>query len=273
MMTDRPWMPLNIDDYLADTAHLSAAENGAYMLLIMRYWKDGGLPADERMIMRYSKLTADQWSESRDVLAAFFEDGWRHRRIDAELEKASGIIEKRRSAAKAKHASSKPDAHAEQVQSTCTDTRVPPVTYNQPSSLRSDGSRERRTNPIIVLQAVTDAVSAQRWVTHCEEGRKKPSAVQAEQQAVVLKDLRQLGLNPADAIRHAIDKGWYSLSVEYFRNAGFLPSATAPPPESVDWPGRIKVWHEDRTWAPAWGPKPGESGCKVPVELLERAAA
>lgn len=123
-MSSPPWMPLAIDDYLADTAHLSLIENGAYMALIMRYWKDGGLPSDERMVARYSRMSADQWAESRDVLAAFFDDGWHHKRIDAELAKAAEIIGKRKSAAEQRHGKS--NARAEQVQSTSTYTGVPP---------------------------------------------------------------------------------------------------------------------------------------------------
>lgn len=134
-----PWMPLYIADYLADTGHLTGAEHGAYMLLIMRYWQDGSLPADERLLARFAKMTAEQWAESRDVLAALFEDGWRHKRIDEELAKATEIVGKRKAAAERSHASrgAKPkqepstcDASAEQVQvqatSKCSDTGVPP---------------------------------------------------------------------------------------------------------------------------------------------------
>ena len=49
-----------------------------------------------------------------------------------------------------------------------------------------------------------------------------------------------------------------------------IPSKAAPPAE--DWAGRMAVWSEG-TWAPAWGPKPGERGCRVPAELLNRQAA
>lgn len=130
-MSNRVWMPLSIADYLADTGHLSAAEHGAYLLLIMRYWQDGGLPEDERLIARYSKLDASQWAESRDVLAAFFEDGWRHKRIDAEIIKADEIISKRRAAAEQRY--SKADASAVHMQSTSTYTRVPPSPTPEPS--------------------------------------------------------------------------------------------------------------------------------------------
>jgi uncharacterized protein YdaU (DUF1376 family) len=125
-MSARPWMPLYIDAYLADTGHLSVVEHGAYLLLIMHYWKNGGLPEDERMIARVARLSPEQWAESRDVLAMLFGDGWRHKRIDEELAKADDIISKRKNAARAMHDARA--AQAEQVHGTCNDTRVPPST-------------------------------------------------------------------------------------------------------------------------------------------------
>ena len=81
----RPWMPFYVADYLADTAHLSTTEHGAYVLLILHYWTKGGLPTDEESIRRITRLTPRQWSQSRDVLRSLFQDGWRHKRVDAEL--------------------------------------------------------------------------------------------------------------------------------------------------------------------------------------------
>jgi uncharacterized protein YdaU (DUF1376 family) len=89
----RPWMPLYIADYLADTAHLSAAQHGAYMLLIMHYWANEGLPSDEESIRRITRLSNRQWSQSCDLLKSLFSEDWRHKRIDEELAKS---IEKSR---------------------------------------------------------------------------------------------------------------------------------------------------------------------------------
>lgn len=116
-MSNRAWMPLYLDDYLADTGHLSTLEHGAYLLLIMHYWRNGGLPDDERMIARIARLTKDEWAESRDVLGSMFGDGWTHKRIDAELTKADEIIAKRKAAADARHERNKSDANAVHVQS------------------------------------------------------------------------------------------------------------------------------------------------------------
>ena len=47
--------------------------------------------------------------------------------------------------------------------------------------------------------------------------------------------------------------------------------AVKPAPPDEDWPGRMKVWAEG-TWVHGWGPEPGAPGCRVPPELLSRAA-
>ena len=130
-MSNRAWMPLHITDYLADTGHLNAAEHGAYLMLIMYYWQNGSLPADERLLARLARMSKAEWDESRDVLAMLFGPGWTHKRIDAELAKADEIIEKRRNAALGRHAKSKVDASAVHVQSKSTDTGALPRTLDQ----------------------------------------------------------------------------------------------------------------------------------------------
>ena len=63
-MSTRPWMPLYVGDYRADTNHLSAAQHGAYLLLIMHYWQHDGLPEDDRSLQKISGLTPHQWSSN-----------------------------------------------------------------------------------------------------------------------------------------------------------------------------------------------------------------
>ena len=90
-----PWMPLYVADYLADTRRLSTVEHGAYMLLIMEYWRIGGLPSDDRKLARIVGLSEGEWAEIRGNIADLFQDGWKHKRIETELEKAKAKNERR----------------------------------------------------------------------------------------------------------------------------------------------------------------------------------
>ena len=100
-----PYMPLYVSDYLSHTAHLSAAENGAYMLLIMNYWQRmKPLPADPRKLARIARMSDAEWAEASESLSEFFQeiDGtWVHKRIEVEIAKAADKIEKAKNAGKA----------------------------------------------------------------------------------------------------------------------------------------------------------------------------
>lgn len=87
----RPWMPLYVADYRADTAHLSAIEHGAYLLLIMHYWQTGGLPKEDQQLARIACMTSGEWRRARSVISAFFDVDWRHGRIEFELTEAARI--------------------------------------------------------------------------------------------------------------------------------------------------------------------------------------
>lgn len=91
----RPWMPLYVGDYLGDTGHLTTAQHGAYLLLMMHYWRKGELPDDDRQLSKITKLPLKTWCDYRPVLQDFFHSGWKHKRIDAELERMMRVSEKR----------------------------------------------------------------------------------------------------------------------------------------------------------------------------------
>ena len=82
------WMPLYIGDYLADTARLTTEQHGAYLLLIMDYWRSGKLPDNDQILAQITKLSPDAWSNAKAMLKQFFiiEDGFLiHKRIEQEL--------------------------------------------------------------------------------------------------------------------------------------------------------------------------------------------
>jgi uncharacterized protein YdaU (DUF1376 family) len=62
---------------------------------MMHYWRKGELPDDDRQLSKMTKLSFKTWCDYRPIPQDFFHDGWRHKRIDAELERMVRLSEKR----------------------------------------------------------------------------------------------------------------------------------------------------------------------------------
>lgn len=105
-------MPLYVAEYLADTGHLTTLQHGAYMLLIMHYWRRGSLPEADDQLAAIARLSAADWKKAKPILQPLFRDGWKHKRIEQELAKTAEISSKRRASAMQMH--SKCSASAEQ---------------------------------------------------------------------------------------------------------------------------------------------------------------
>lgn len=80
------WFPFNADAYTGDTGHLTCEEHGAYLLLMLAYYRsEKPLPARDRSLAATCKLSLDAWMEAKESIAAFFRevDGfWHHDVID-----------------------------------------------------------------------------------------------------------------------------------------------------------------------------------------------
>lgn len=124
-----PYMPLYVADYMADTAHLSTVEHGAYLLLIMTYWQRGEkLPNDDRKLARIAGLGPREWARVREVISEFFQvdcSGWFHSRIETELHnlRAKSLKKRNGGLARAKQMHSNCSAPAQLIVD--TDTSIP----------------------------------------------------------------------------------------------------------------------------------------------------
>ena len=92
----RAWMPMYWGDYLADTGHLTTMQHGAYCLLIGHYWRCGALPDDDSQLANITKMPLQEWLLHRSVIQQFFFDGWRHKRVEAELRRSTEKMAKAR---------------------------------------------------------------------------------------------------------------------------------------------------------------------------------
>lgn len=250
-------------------------------------------PGDVWAVVSYLFDRASQ-AEDRGSVAGYDAEliaevfGYEHdevTRIIVELE-AKAVIVAGRLAAWDKYQPKREDgsaerakAYRERMKEETERTRTQANAVERPEESRIEteekGSpRARKPNPIVILQSEVDAVTAQRWAGHCEDKGKRLSVPQAEQQCVALREIRAAGGNPAEAIRFAIDRGWVSLQLEYFRNNGFPLKPTTAAPALASWP--VDKWRpilayarERREWnREIYGPAPFEPGCVVPSDLL-----
>lgn len=86
------WMPLYVADYLSATSRLTTEQHGAYLLILMDYWKNGPPPDNDGVLAQITRLSPSAWSNARTMLEAFFQvqsGQWSHHRVDEELAKAN----------------------------------------------------------------------------------------------------------------------------------------------------------------------------------------
>lgn len=102
-MAALPYMQLYVADYLADTAHLTTEEHGAYLLLLFSYWQTGK-PLRADRLASVSRLSNERWADVERTLNEFFhvESGtWTHFRVEADLEKVGSKSKNNSEAGKA----------------------------------------------------------------------------------------------------------------------------------------------------------------------------
>ena len=107
------WFSFYINDYLGDTMHLTTEQHGAYFLLLLAYYRNGGpLPADYSRLAAITRLPLEQFKKHAPILLEFFQeiDGkWKHKRSDREMQESAKRKKKARNAIKSRWEGNKDD--------------------------------------------------------------------------------------------------------------------------------------------------------------------
>lgn len=143
-MPSMPVLPFWPADYLGDTRHLTAAEHGAYFLLMLAAWQSPNcsLPNEEKRLARMAACNLKQWRAVSDAVLGFwdFDEGlqkWTQKRLLKEHQKATLKSKQASLSAQARYLKSNDtgDANAERThcERTATPSPSPSPSLNQKS--------------------------------------------------------------------------------------------------------------------------------------------
>lgn len=267
-MSEFPSLPLFTDAYLADTRHLSAQEHGAYLLLLMMAWRspECRLPNDDETLARWASVDVRTWKRIKPKVMAFWtlaEDQWSQARLTRERE----FVSKRADVARA---NGKLGGKPKRLKTNGSD--------NPAGSARATQTKAPNPNPITAATQQPRAWPVDRLIEAAStNGQCHQNLVLTVSEAIAYLekgyDLERDWLPVVRAKASPDIRSWRFFGTIVEANArrreSIAPKPSAP---AEDWAGRVAVFNADGTWAHAWGPKPGEPGCRVPPELLTRAA-
>lgn len=217
-----PYLPLFVADYEADTAHLTVAEDGAYMRLLRLQWRTPGctLPDDDQWIQRRCRAGDDEWRDLfKPILAEFFK---RNRgrifqgRLKAEWERITATSSLRSSAGKKggrPRKSLKSNEKSESPAKANGKHLEPDLDLDKKTSSSTPISPKGQTRRDECISALSQALPsdvASAMFDHREAMPRKDrlTVKAAELMSGKLAQMAADGLDPVEAANNSIMNGW-----------------------------------------------------------------
>lgn len=292
-MAQFPSLPLWTDAYLADTGHLTTIEHGAYLLLLITMWRNGGkLPNDDKQLARFARMTGGQWARIKPNIMPFFtvlSDGITQGRLTDELGIVRQKSAKQSNSAKAKwrkehnkrHASAYAEDGIGDIPNEChSDAPIstPTIEEDKSSSLLSETSSDRAPEKAKTGRKTTGYTpdfeafwddyprSPNMSKSKALAGWKKLTSGERDACAKAVPAYKAfLASKPDHPTMHA------TTFINERRFEGFAPAAARSPAPIDDdrWRKRLAYARQKSEWPTAWGPRPGQANCAAPFHLLE----
>ena len=208
------WMPLYVADYLADTSRLTTEQHGAYLLLLMDYWRNGPPPDDDAILQQITRMRPDAWSIARAVLEQFFniENGvWKHNRVEKELSDAKD--KKETQVARAKAAAEKRWSKRDATSITQAMPMQCPSPSPSPSPINTIKT-QRTSAPLC-----PDGVSEQVWKDYLAVRKAKRSPITDTALKAIDKEAGKAGWSLEKALSECAARGWIGFKAEWVEKA------------------------------------------------------
>lgn len=228
----------NIADYRKDTSHLSPTEHYIYRTLIDWYYLDEALiPKETQSVIRRLRLvTEEEEVLLKNVLSDFFEEeinGWRHRRIDSDIEDFHSKCTKNKENGK-KGGRPKSTPEPEKTQS---------VIFGYPNESENNPNQEPLTinhKPVLKEKIKKEISSDLKKLLHdVDEQVIKDFSILRKQKKAPITDSAITGIR-TEALKAGIDletalieccqRGWIGFKADW-HNKSISQNARASPPE------------------------------------------
>lgn len=207
------WLPLYVADYLTATTRLTTEQHGAYLLIIMDYWRNGPPPDDDAVLARITGLALARWRSQRMVIQAFFQISgkcWQHKRINAELERANRIAKSRQEAGKRGG-----EAKANSVANGLANAKqkATPSQSHTPSQ-----EKEKEKSKTFAPQAVLTDVEPQLVEDWLKVRKEKKAATTETAINGVRREATKAGLSMQEAVRLCCENSWAGFKASWPRD-------------------------------------------------------
>ncbi len=227
-MAALPYIQFYVADYLADTAHLTAAQHGAYLLLIFNYWqRSQPLNNSNERLANVARMSSEEWKEAKPILSEFFTidgDMWIHHRIDSDLEAVRLKSTKASDAGKAS-VKSRLSKRSADVQRTFNHTDTDTDTDTEKDKNKPCAAKSPRFDPLIIdLQNCINPSDWQSWIAYRRHRKLTMSEKTITMQVSNLVEWHKSGHDPGKIINDSIANGWQGL---------FEPKSGAPPRKNI----------------------------------------
>jgi len=303
------WFAFDADAYTGDTAHLTCEEHGAYLLMILAYYRsEKPLPGTDRALAAITKLPMDRWLECKPTLQAFFEheieehEGysvhrWRHARIEREIADGYQKTEKKTARASAGGTArwEKARAKGKSVLADAPST-LEAVIEDAPRMLGEStltltltkDSLSTRANEVLKEEVPSEPPPEPEQVVSMPISRTFAPTPHILERIMADADVSTIHLEIQKFIFHHLEQGsfssdwqasfekWWVRFIEHHKKTA-KPRA-APRIEvnttatEIDWERHLGRWLKNNSlWShKLCGPEPGQSGCRVPLAELQK---
>lgn len=223
------WMPIYIGDYLSATTRLTTEQHGAYLLLLMDYWKNGPLPDNDRVLAQICRMNLDDWSNARSILEAFFEVSdkqWIHKRVEREIEEAKDRKEtatrRAKAGAEARWHRNNASSNAQAMPETMLADASSPSPSPSPLSTPSKEIKPTRRQAAIFCPA---GVDEQVWKDFLATRKAKLTDTAL---AVIVKEAQKAGWTLQAALQECAARGWRGFKAEWVNKPAGKPAKFDP---------------------------------------------